>query len=96
MRKITLKQEELFQVANKLATAYASAFSADTVSRASTYTEGQSNPSRNMMWGVLMNTQGKAGKLADVYTKATATSLVKLTIYKLAQPRATSATTDAF
>ena len=96
MARITLKQEELFETANKLAKAYASAFSADTVARASAYVEGQSNPSRNMMWGVIMNTQGRSGKLSEVYTKATATSLVKLTIYKLAQPRATSVTTDAF
>ena len=43
-----------------------------------------------------MNTQGKAGILSKVYSKETANSLCKLTLYKLAQPQAESVSTDAF
>ena len=93
-RKINLKESELFEIANKLALAYATAFTADTISRATTYVEGSKNPSRNYVWGILINTQGKTGKLHEVYTKATASSLVKLTIYKLAQPSVSSKTVD--
>ena len=93
---ITLKQAELFEVSTKLAKAYAKSFSADTLSRATAYIEGQSNPSRNYVWGIIMNTQGKSGKLCDIYTKETAQSLCKLTMYKLSQPQAESVSTDAF
>ena len=93
---ITLKQSELFEVSTKLAKAYAKSFSADTISRATAYIEGQSNPSRNYVWGILMNTQGKAGVLSKVYSKETAQALCKLTLYKLAQPQAQSVSTDAF
>ena len=93
---ITLKQAELFTVSTKLAKAYAKSFSADTLSRATAYIEGSSNPSRNYIWGIIMNTQGKAGKLCDIYSKETANSLCKLTLYKLAQPQAESVSTDAF
>ena len=93
---ITLKQSELFTVSTALAKAYAKSFSADTLSRATAFIEGQPNPSRNYIWGILMNTQGKAGKLSKVYTKETAQSLCKLTLYKLAQPQAESVSTDAF
>lgn len=96
MAKITLTQDKLFEVAGKLAKAYRGSFSPDTISRASTFIEGQSNPSRNLMWGIIMNTQGKSGKLSEVYAKKTAESLVKLTIYKLNQPEASSQTVDAF
>lgn len=96
MAKITLNQEKLFEVSGILANAYRNAFTPDTISRASTYTEGQANNSRKYMWGIIMNTQGKSGKLSEVYTKKTAESLVKLTIYKLAQPQASSQTVDAF
>lgn len=96
MAKIKLTQDKLFEVSNALAKAYRNSFSADTISRASTFIEGSSNPSRNYMWGIIMNTQGKTGKLCDVYTKATAESLCKLTIYKLTQPQAESVSTDAF
>lgn len=93
---ITLKQAELFEVSTKLAKAYRNTFTADTLSRATAYIEGQSNPSRNYIWGIIMNTQGKAGILSKVYTKETAQSLCKLTLYKLAQPQAESVSTDAF
>ena len=93
---ITLKQAELFEVSTKLAKAYRNTFTADTISRATAYIEGQSNPSRNYIWGIIMNTQGKAGILSKVYTKETAQSLCKLTLYKLAQPHAESVSTDAF
>ena len=93
---ITLKQPQLFEVSTKLAKAYAKSFSADTLSRATAYIEGQSNPSRNYVWGIIMNTQGKAGKLCDIYSKETANSLCKLTLYKLSQPQAESVSTDAF
>ena len=93
---ITLKQPQLFEVSSALAKAYANSFSADTLSRATTFVEGQSNPSRNYVWGIIMNTQGKAGKLCDIYTKETANSLCKLTLYKLSQPQAESVSTDAF
>ena len=93
---ITLKQSELFTVSTALAKAYAKSFSADTLSRATAYIEGQSNPSRNYIWGILMNTQGKAGILSKVYSKETAQSLCKLTLYKLAQPQVQSVSTDAF
>ena len=93
---ITLKQADLFEVSTKLAKAYANSFSADTLSRATAYIEGQSNPSRNYIWGIIMNTQGKSGVLSKVYTKETANSLCKLTLYKLAQPQAQSVSTDAF
>ena len=93
---ITLKQAQLFTVSTALAKAYAKSFSADTLSRATTFVEGQSNPSRNYIWGIIMNTQGKAGVLCKVYTKETANSLCKLTLYKLAQPQAESVSTDAF
>lgn len=93
---ITLKQADLFEVSTKLAKAYAKSFSADTLSRATAYIEGQSNPSRNYIWGILMNTQGKAGVLCKIYSKETANSLCKLTLYKLAQPQAQSVSTDAF
>ena len=93
---ITLKQPQLFEVSTKLAKAYAKSFSADTLSRATAYIEGQSNPSRNYIWGIIMNTQGKAGKLCDIYSKETANSLCKLTLYKLSQPQAESVSTDAF
>jgi hypothetical protein len=43
-----------------------------------------------------MNTQGKAGKLCDIYSKETAQALCKLTLYKLAQPQAKSVSVDAF
>ena len=93
---ITLNQSELFEVSTKLAKAYAKSFSADTLSRATAYIEGQSNPSRNYIWGIIMNTQGKSGKLCDIYSKETANSLCKLTLYKLSQPQAESVSTDAF
>ena len=93
---ITLKQSELFAVSTALAKAYAKSFSADTLSRATAYIEGQSNPSRNYIWGILMNTQGKAGVLSKVYSKETAQALCKLTLYKLAQPQAQSVSVDAF
>ena len=93
---ITLKQPQLFEVSSALAKAYANSFSADTLSRATTFVEGSSNPSRNYVWGIIMNTQGKAGKLCDIYTKETAQALCKLTLYKLAQPQAKSVSTDAF
>ena len=96
MAKITLTQAQLFDISSKLAVAYAKAFSADTLSRATTYTEGTKNPSRNYIWSILMNTQGKSGKLSDVYAKKTAESLCKLTMYKLSQPQAESVSTDAF
>ncbi len=93
---ITLKQAQLFTVSTALAKAYAKSFSADTLSRATAYIEGQPNPSRNYVWGIIMNTQGKAGKLSEVYSKETANSLCKLTLYKLSQPQAESVSTDAF
>lgn len=93
---ITLKQSELFAVSTALAKAYRNTFSADTISRASQYVEGSKNPSRNYVWGIIMNTQGKAGKLCDIYSKETANSLCKLTLYKLSQPQAESVSTDAF
>ena len=93
---ITLKQSELFTVSTALAKAYAKSFSADTLSRATAYIEGQPNPSRNYIWGIIMNTQGKAGILSKVYSKETAQSICKLTLYKLAQPQASSVSTDAF
>lgn len=93
---ITLKQSELFTVSTALAKAYRNTFSADTISRASNYVEGSKNPSRNYIWGIIMNTQGKAGKLCDIYSKETANSLCKLTLYKLSQPQAESVSTDAF
>ena len=93
---ITLKQADLFEVSTKLAKAYRNTFTADTLSRATTYIEGQSNPSRNYIWGIIMNTQGKAGILSKVYSKETANSLCKLTLYKLAQPQVQSVSTDAF
>ena len=96
MRKITLSKTELYTIADKLTVAYASKFSSDTISRATTFIEGETNPSRNLMYGVIINTMGKAGKLCDIYSKATAQSLVKLTIYGLANPKPTAETTDAF
>ena len=93
---ITLKQSELFTVSTALAKAYRNTFSADTISRATAYIEGQPNPSRNYVWGILMSTQGKAGILSKVYSKETANSLCKLTLYKLAQPQAESVSVDAF
>lgn len=93
---ITLKQSELFEVSSALAKAYRNTFSADTISRASQYVEGSKNPSRNYMWGIIMNTQGKAGVLSKVYSKETAQALCKLTLYKLAQPQAQSVSVDAF
>ena len=93
---ITLSQDKLFALSTALAKAYAKSFSADTISRATTFVEGTSNPSRNYVWGIIMNTQGKSGKLCDIYTKETANSLCKLTLYKLAQPQAESVSTDAF
>ena len=93
---ITLKQSELFTVSTALAKAYRNTFTADTISRASNYIEGSKNPSRNYMWGVIMSTQGKAGKLSEVYSKETANSICKLVIYKLSQPQAESVSTDAF
>lgn len=93
---ITLKQSELFTVSTALAKAYRNTFSADTLSRATTYIEGQTNSSRNYIWGIIMNTQGKAGILSKVYSKETAQSLCKLTLYKLSQPQAESVSTDAF
>ena len=93
---ITLKQAQLFTVSTALAKAYRNTFSADTISRATAFIEGQPNPSRNYVWGIIMNTQGKAGKLSEVYSKETANSLCKLTLYKLAQPQAESVSTDAF
>ena len=93
---ITLKQADLFEVSTALAKAYRNTFSADTLSRATTYIEGQTNPSRNYIWGIIMNTQGKAGILSKVYSKETANSLCKLTLYKLSQPHAESVSTDAF
>ena len=93
---ITLNQSELFKVSTALAKAYAKSFSADTLSRATAYIEGQPNPSRNYIWGIIMSTKGKAGILSEVYSKETANSLCKLTLYKLAQPQAESVSTDAF
>lgn len=93
---ITLKQAQLFEVSTALAKAYRNTFSADTISRATAFIEGQPNPSRNYVWGIIMNTQGKAGILSKVYSKETANSLCKLTLYKLAQPQAESVSTDAF
>ena len=93
---ITLKQSELFEISTALAKAYRNTFTADTLSRATAYIEGQSNPSRNYVWGILMNTQGKAGILCKVYSKETAQALCKLTLYKLSQPQAQSASVDAF
>ena len=93
---ITLKQSELFTVSTALAKAYAKSFSADTLSRATAFIEGQPNPSRNYVWGIIMNTQGKAGKLCDIYSKETANSLCRLTLYKLTQPQGKSVSTNAF
>ena len=93
---ITLKQSELFEVSTALAKDYRNTFTADTLSRATAFIEGSVNPSRNYVWGVIMNTQGKAGVLCDIYTKETAQALCKLTLYKLAQPQAKSVSTDAF
>lgn len=93
---IKLNQEQLFTVSSALAKAYAKSFSADTLSRATTYVEGQSNQSRNYVWAIIMSTQGKAGKLSEVYTKETAQALCKLTMYKLSQPHAEVQTVDAF
>lgn len=93
---ITLKQAQLFEVSTALAKAYRNTFTADTLSRATTFVEGSVNPSRNYVWGIIMNTQGKAGILSKVYSKETANSLCKLTLYKLAQPQAESVSTDAF
>ena len=77
---ITLKQSQLFTVSTALAKAYRNTFTADTLSRATAYIEGQPNPSRNYVWGIIMNTQGKSGKLCDIYSKETANSLCKLTL----------------
>ena len=93
---ITLKQEQLFEVSTALAKAYRNTFTADTISRATTYMEGQTNPSRNYVWGIIMNTKGKVGVLCKVYSKDTCNSICKLTIYKLSQPQAQSVSTDAF
>ena len=93
---ITLKQPQLFEISSALAKAYAKSFSADTLSRATAYIEGQPNPSRNYVWGIIMSTKGKAGILSEVYSKETANSLCKLTLYKLSQPHAESVSTDAF
>ena len=93
---ITLKQAQLFEVSTALTKAYRNTFSADTISRATIFVEGAVNPSRNYIWGIIMNTQGKAGKLCNIYSKETAQSLCKLTLYKLAQPQAQSVSTDAF
>ena len=94
---ITLKQAELFEVSTKLAKAYRNTFTADTLSRmGAVYVPGEVNPSRNYVWGIIMNTQGKSGKLCDIYSKETANSLCKLTLYKLSQPQAESVSTDAF
>ena len=93
---ITLKQADLFEVSTKLAKAYAKSFTADTLSRASAQIAGQSNPSRNYIWGIIMNTQGKAGILSKVYSKETANSICKLVMYKLSQPQTQSVSTDAF
>ena len=41
---ITLKQTQLFTVSTALAKAYAKSFSADTLSRATAFIEGQPNP----------------------------------------------------
>lgn len=92
---ITLKQADLFEVATKLANAYRNSFSSDTISRATQFTEGK-NPSRNYMWSIIMSTQGKTGKLSEVYSKETASSICKLVMYKLSQPTAQSVSTDAF
>ena len=95
-KQITLKQDKLFEVADKIALAYANSFSADTLSRASAFVEGKPNPSRNYVWGVLMSTRGRTGKLSEIYSKETANALCKLVIYKLAHPQAESKTVDAF
>lgn len=97
MALINLTQQELFDISSKLALAYQGKFTAETVSRASTYTEGCKNTSRNYIWAILMNTKGKSGKtLSQVYNKKTAQSLCKLTLYKLSQPTAEVQTVDAF
>ncbi len=93
---ITLSQDKLFALSTAIAKSYAGKFSADTLSRATTFVEGTSNPSRNYVWAILMGTQGKAGKLCDVYSKDTCNSICKLVMYKLSQPQAESVSTDAF
>lgn len=93
---ITLSQDKLFTVSTAIAKSYAGKFSADTLSRATTFVEGTSNPSRNYVWAIIMGTQGKAGKLSEVYSKDTCNSICKLVMCKLAQPQAESVSTDAF
>lgn len=92
--KVTKQQEEIFAVADKLATAYAKAFSATTIAKASTYVEGQPNQSRNYMYGILVNTKTKSGTIAERYSKDDASSIVKLAIYKLANPSVAVASID--
>ena len=97
MAKITLRDDKkLFEIANGLIKVYRNSFDANTISRANQFTEGVANPSRNYMYSVIINTKGKAGILADVYSKATAQSLVKLTISGLNRPVAESQETDLF
>ena len=96
MAKITLNRQDLYEVADALVSAYRNSFDSATISRANEYVEGQSNPSRSFMWAVIMNTKGKAGLLCDVYSKKTAESLVKLTIYGLNKPKPESKVVDVF
>lgn len=89
-----LQQKQIFEVADKLASAYASAFSATTIAKATEYIEGQPNSSRNYMYGILINTKTKNGSIADRFTKEDASSIVKLALYKLANPRVAVASID--
>jgi hypothetical protein len=92
MKKLQTKQ--IFEIADKLAVAYASAFSATTIAKAIEYTEGQPNPSRNYVYGILINTKTKNGSIAERFTVEDSRSIVKLAIYKLANPRVAVASID--
>jgi hypothetical protein len=92
MKKLT--KDQLFNVANKLAEAYSPIIPKATIAKAVEYKEGQINPSRNYLYGILINTKTKSGSIAERYSKEDANSIIKLTIYKLANPRVDSLSID--
>jgi hypothetical protein len=84
----------LFNVADKLAEAYRPIIAKATIAKAIEYKEGQINPSRNYLYGILINTKTKSGTIATRFSKEDSNSIVKLAIYKLANPRVDSLSID--
>lgn len=93
MKKLTIKEEQLNPVLNKLILSWVDCFNKDTIEKA----QVAKSQSRNFMFGTLMNTKfirlaksscgfkvGHLVALTDIYESNSASSITGLIIYRLA------------